>query len=186
MTQSTDVFVTWSEYRRLIETLAVQIYDSGWQFNQILCLARGGLRIGDVLSRIYNQPLAVLAASSYYGDEFRTRGDVRFSQTLTSSETSLGDRILLVDDLVDSGATLVETLKWLETYYQVRPENCRSAVLWYKECSAVIPDYFVERFADSPWIHQPFETYENLELLDLVARYKQQGSMLKGGEKISG
>ena len=35
------------------------------KFDSILCLARGGLRVGDVISRIYDMPLAILAASSY-------------------------------------------------------------------------------------------------------------------------
>ena len=47
-----DLFVSWDEYHQSIETLALQIHQSGWQFNQIVCLARGGLRIGDTLSRI--------------------------------------------------------------------------------------------------------------------------------------
>ena len=36
----------------------------GWRFDQILCLARGGLRVGDQLSRIFEVPLAILATSS--------------------------------------------------------------------------------------------------------------------------
>ena len=55
------LYVEWDEYHRLIERLALQIHDSGYRFDAILCLARGGLRIGDVLSRIYDRPLAILA-----------------------------------------------------------------------------------------------------------------------------
>jgi uncharacterized protein len=62
-----DLYVSWTEYHQKIEQLAVQIYNCGWQFNQIVCLARGGLRVGDILSRLYKQPLAILAASSYGG-----------------------------------------------------------------------------------------------------------------------
>ena len=38
-----DLHVSWEEYRRLIETLAFNVYDSGWKFDSLLCLARGGL-----------------------------------------------------------------------------------------------------------------------------------------------
>ena len=62
-----DLYISWSDYHHKIEQLAVKIYQSGWEFNQIVCLARGGLRVGDILSRIYNQPLAILATSSYNG-----------------------------------------------------------------------------------------------------------------------
>ncbi len=65
--QSTDkdLWVSWDVYNGLIERLALQIHQDGWQFDQILCLARGGLRVGDVLSRIFDKPLAILMASSY-------------------------------------------------------------------------------------------------------------------------
>ena len=60
-----NLWVGWDEYHRLIELLALQVHASGWKFDQILCLARGGLRVGDQLSRIYDVPLAILATSSY-------------------------------------------------------------------------------------------------------------------------
>jgi uncharacterized protein len=62
-----DIYVSWSDYNQKIEQLAVKIYQSDWKFNQIICLAKGGLRVGDILSRIFDQPLAILAISSYGG-----------------------------------------------------------------------------------------------------------------------
>ena len=40
------LYVSWDEYHMLIERLALKIDASGWQFDQILCLARGGMRPG--------------------------------------------------------------------------------------------------------------------------------------------
>ena len=57
MSLTPDLEVSWSDYHQKIEQLAVQIYESGWEFNQIVCLARGGLRVGDILSRIYKLSL---------------------------------------------------------------------------------------------------------------------------------
>src|SRR3712207_1081423 len=109
-----DLYVSWSDYHQKIEQLAAQIYESGWKFNQIVCLARGGLRVGDILSRIYKQPLAILATSSYSGSGKQQRGNLHFSRHLTMTTENLGSRILLVDDLVDSGVTLKETIPWLK------------------------------------------------------------------------
>ena len=173
-----EIHVTWSQYHQLIEALAVQINESDWVFDQILCLARGGLRIGDTLSRIYNRPLAILAASSYSGPDSKIRGSVRFAQTLTLSEPMLGDRILIVDDLVDSGETLSKTMTWLEQHHQLKQQNCRTAVLWCKACSKATPDYYVEYLSHNPWIHQPFEAYENRELESLIAQFQKHSSML--------
>ena len=40
------LYVSWDEYHMLIERLALKIAHSGWEFDQILCLARGGMRPG--------------------------------------------------------------------------------------------------------------------------------------------
>src|SRR5690606_39451552 len=59
------LYVSYVEYHNLIEKLAIQIHKSGWEFDTILCLARGGMRPGDVLSRIFDKPLAIMSTSSY-------------------------------------------------------------------------------------------------------------------------
>jgi hypoxanthine phosphoribosyltransferase len=166
-----DLYVSWSEYHQTIEQLAAKIYQSQWHFNQIVCLARGGLRVGDILSRIYKQPLAILAASSYGGASDRVRGKLIFSGTLTMTTPHLGSHILLVDDLVDSGVTLQESIRWLEKHYAAQIQEIRTAVLWYKACSVIAPDYSVTYFAENPWIHQPFERYETMNPADLAASF---------------
>jgi uncharacterized protein len=157
-----DLYVSWEEYHASIEKLAVQIYQSQWEFDQILCLARGGLRIGDMLSRIYNKPLAILSTSSYGGKDFQERGKLTIASNITMTTSTLGKRILLVDDLVDSGVTLMRILEWLQQHEEFAITEVRSAVLWFKACSVAKPDYYVNF-----WIHQPFEKYEKLNPIDL-------------------
>jgi hypoxanthine phosphoribosyltransferase len=163
-----DLHVSWSDYYRTIEQLAARIYESNWQFNQIVCLAKGGLRVGDILSRIYNQPLAILATSSYGGAGGRVRGSITFARDLTMTTPNLGSHVLLVDDLVDSGITLQKSITWLDRHYGFYIEEVRTAVLWYKDCSVIAPDYYVDYLPDNPWIHQPFEAYERMNPADLV------------------
>lgn len=165
----TDLYVSWSEYHQKIEQLAVKIYQSGWSFNQIVCLAKGGLRVGDILARIYDLPLAILATSSYGGAGNQVRGSITFSHDLTMTTANLGSRVLIVDDLVDSGVTLKKTLVWLDRKYGFYIEEMRTAVLWYKDCSVIAPDYYVDYLPDNPWIHQPFEPYENITPAELAA-----------------
>ncbi|BAY95446.1 MULTISPECIES: phosphoribosyltransferase [unclassified Tolypothrix] len=168
-----DLYVSWSDYHQKIELLAAKIYQSGWQFNQIVCLARGGLRVGDILSRIYDQPLAILATSSYSGPGKQERGALNFSRHITMTTETLGSRILLVDDLVDSGVTLEQTIPWLQQYSESAILDIRTAVIWYKSCSVIEPDYYVDYLSDNPWIHQPFEPYEYTNPADLAARMNQ-------------
>ncbi|ACK64533.1 phosphoribosyltransferase [Rippkaea orientalis PCC 8801] len=163
-----DLYISWQQYHQHIETLAVQIHQSQWEFNQIVCLAKGGLRIGDILCRLYKKPLAILYTASYGGENQQTRGQIQISEHLAMIEKSLGSHILLVDDLVDSGISLQEATQWLKNYNNPDIQEIRSAVLWYKSCSVVKPDYYVEYLEDNPWIHQPFECYETITLDDLA------------------
>lgn len=169
-----DYYVTWDDYHRDIERLALQIYESGWQFNQIVCLAKGGLRIGDLLCRLYDVPLAILSTASYGGTDNRMRGAITFSRDLSMTTASLGSQVLLVDDLVDSGQSLQRAISWLQHKYGFYIDELRTAVLWTKACSEVKPDYQVVYLEDNPWIHQPFEKYEQMTLADLLALHQGQ------------
>jgi hypothetical protein len=172
-----DLYISWTEYHEKVEQLAVKVYESNWHFNQIICLAKGGLRVGDIISRIYNQPLAILAVSSYGGPNNQVRGSITFARDLTMTTANLGSRVLLVDDLVDSGASLKRTLTWLDRNYGFYIDEIRTAVLWYKDCSIIKPDYYVDYLPDNPWIHQPFEPYEQMTPNQLAEKWQQ----LSGG-----
>ena len=161
-----DLNVSWDEYHESIERLAVALRDSKWEFNQIICIARGGMRIGDVLSRIFKLPLAIISTQSYVGEAGSERGELTVARHMTMSTASLGDSVLLVDDLVDSGITLDVVKRHLFGEFPAIRE-IRTAVLWYKACSNYVPDYYVSYLTESPWIHQPFEKYDLMKPQDL-------------------
>src|SRR3569832_538639 len=153
-----DLWVTWEEYRHALESLAILIYESGWHFDQILCLARGGLRPGDVISRVFDVPLAILSVSSYREAAGTVQGALDIAAHITISSGTLSGKILLVDDLVDSGVTLEQTQRTLANQFP-SVDEIKTAVVWYKACSAVRPDYFVHYLPANPWIHQFFVVF---------------------------
>jgi len=153
--------VGWDEYNALIERLALIVHESGYGFDQIICIARGGLRVGDVLSRIYGQPLAILSTHSYTAEGGTVRGELVIAEHMTMTKPRLGSRVLLVDDMVDSGHTLEAVYKELPRRFP-HIVALRTAVLWWKACSVFKPDYWVQQLPDNPWIHQPFEVYDDL------------------------
>lgn len=161
--------VTWDEYNRLVERLALTVYESGYRFNQIICIARGGLRVGDVLSRIYEQPLAILSTHSYTSEGGTIRGDLVIAEHMTMTSPKLGQRVLLVDDMVDSGHTLEKVVATLPVRFP-QITSMKTAVLWWKACSVFRPDFHVDYLPDNPWIHQPFEIYDTLRPEALRAR----------------
>ena len=165
------LYVSWDDYHGLIEKLALKVYASGWEFDQILCLARGGVRPGDILSRIFDKPLAIMSTSSYRENAGTVQGRLDIARYITLPRGELEGRVLLVDDLADSG----ETLKAVESHLKdghAKITELRSAVIWVKGISTYLPQYYVDMLPTSPWIHQPFEEYDNLRPAKLAERWK--------------
>jgi hypothetical protein len=156
-----DLHVSWDDYHRLIERLGLQVHDSGWQFDAVICLARGGLRVGDVLSRLFGKPLGVMTTSSYRANAGTAQGALTIGEQLSAAEDVTHGRVLLADDLVDTGVTLQRVLPEMRRRHPGITE-LRTAVLWVKACSVFRPDYHVEYLPTNPWIHQPFEIYESM------------------------
>jgi hypoxanthine phosphoribosyltransferase len=165
-----DLWVTWEDYHRAIEALALMVHRSAWQFDQVLCLARGGLRVGDVLSRLFEKPLAILSTSSYREAAGTVRGTLDIAQHISITQGTFGGRVLLVDDLVDSGVTLKAVAEHLKGNYPA-VTDLRTAVLWRKAHSSVSTDYAFRVLDGNPWIHQPFEIYDGLGLAALAKRH---------------
>jgi hypoxanthine phosphoribosyltransferase len=165
------LYISWDEYHRLIEKLALIVHESGWEFDQILCLARGGMRPGDMLSRIFDKPLAIMATSSYRAEAGTIQGRLDMAKYITLPSGELAGRVLLVDDLADSGVTLAAVVERLRGMPSIR--ELRSAVLWTKAVSTYTPDYFVEKLPTSPWIHQPFEDYDGIAIETLAKRHEE-------------
>lgn len=163
------LYVSWDEYHMLIERLALKVHNSGWQFDQILCLARGGMRPGDVLSRVFDKPLAIMSTSSYRDEGGSIQGRLDLAKYITLPKGELAGRVLLVDDLADSGITLKAVVDRLRGTPQIA--ELRSSVIWVKGVSTYTPDYFVESLPTSPWIHQPFEDYDTLRPEGLARKY---------------
>ena len=158
---SAHLWVSWDDYHRHIEQLARIVHESGYPFDRVLCLARGGLRIGDVFSHVFKTPLHILSTSSYREAAGTLQGELSIAEHITSTDGPLAGRVLLIDDLVDSGVTLERVRAHLGERFPSVTE-VRSAVIWCKGCSLMRPDYYVEYLPDNPWIHQPFEVYDEM------------------------
>ena len=163
------LYVSYDEYHNLIEKLAIRIHQSDWQFDTILCLARGGMRPGDILSRVFDKPLAIMSTSSYRADAGTIQGRLDLAKYITMPKGELAGRVLLVDDLADTGITLRAVVDRLRGMPAI--QELRAAVIWVKGVSTYVPDYFVETLPTSPWIHQPFEEYDNLRPDGLAKKF---------------
>jgi len=168
-----DLFISWQEYIDLNERLVLKVADSGWEFDSLLCLARGGMRPGDFFSRIMSKPINVLSTSSYRADAGRTQGSLTICHRITGNGILKG-KLLLVDDMVDSGVTISKVIERLKADFPDITE-IRVAVIWWKEHSVFKPDYYLAYLEGDPWIHQPFEYYDDLGVEKLREKRRAAG-----------
>ena len=164
------LYVSYDEYHNLIEKLAIKIHQSKWKFDTILCLARGGMRPGDILSRIFDKPLAIMSTSSYRAEAGTQQGVLDIARYITTPKGEIAGKVLLVDDLADTGKTLKVVIEQLRGDYKPITE-LRSAVIWTKAVSTFAADYSVEFLPTNPWIHQPFEGYDAMRPEQLIEKW---------------
>ena len=172
---ASKLIIDWKEYNLIVEKLAVQIHKSGFKPTMLIGIMRGGAPIIDVLSRVFKLKCAYLAVESYSGkDTEDQQGELVFSREISSTVQDMGGRLLLCDDLSDTGVTLKKSITWLHNYPSIKNiESIKTAVLWKKKDSTFEPDYCAQRLNSNPWIVQPFENYEEVRIEDLIKKHKK-------------
>ena len=169
------LIIDWKEYNLIVEKLAIQIHKSGYKPDLLIGIARGGLPITDVLSRIFKLKSAYLAVESYSdkGNEDQ-EGELVFSREMSSTVQDMKGNILLCDDLSDTGVTLNKSILWLKNYPPLKGniKDIKTAVLWKKKDSTFEPDFCAQKLNSNPWIVQPFERYEEIKIDDLIKKHK--------------
>ena len=111
-----------------------------------------------------------MSTSSYRADAGKQQGNLDIARFITTPKGEIAGKVLLVDDLADSGHTLKAVINLLKNNYAPITE-LRSAVLWTKALSTFTPDYSVEFLPTNPWIHQPFEGYDAMRPGQLIQKW---------------
>ena len=169
------LIIDWKQYNLIVEKLAVKIHESGFKPTMLIGIMRGGAPIIDVLSRIFKLKCAYLAVESYSGTGVEDQqGELVFSREMSSTVHDMGGRLLLCDDLSDTGITLNKSIEWLKKYEPTKNyiNEVKTACLWKKKSSAFEPDFCPVKLDSDPWIVQPTEHYEGLTMEELIKRNK--------------
>lgn len=141
---------SWPQFWHYAEEVALQIINEKKTYTQIIVILRGGFYLGDYLSRRLDIPLSALVTQSYNSRNQQENLSIsELSYTITPTE-----RVLLVDDLLDSGETMIKVKQKLETNWNVEIDT---AVIWQKFHSQCQADYFYSFIPSDLWIIQPFE-----------------------------
>tara|TARA_Y100001938_G_C7972812_1_gene370205 strand:- start:441 stop:839 length:399 start_codon:yes stop_codon:yes gene_type:complete len=128
-------FYTWEDIENLVSVLCHKLKDVS--FDSIYGVSRGGLIPAVMISHRLGVPLR------------------------TSLESAYIEKVLVVDDIADTGRTL-EQLKRLEVF-----KNSMFATLDYHRQSVVEPDFWVNEKGDK-WIVYPWERNDSEEIQDYL------------------
>ena len=169
------LIINFDQYTKIVEKLAIEIHKS-YKPTVLVGIMRGAAPILDILSRILKLPIAYIVIQSYSGKGMEDKqGQLMFAREISSlAENKDFDKVLLVDDLSDTGLTLNKSIEWLKKYEPTKNyiNEVKTACLWKKKSSTFEPDFCPVKLDSDPWIVQPTEHYEDLSIEEIIKRNK--------------
>ena len=169
------LIITFDEYLQIVEKLAIEIHKN-YKPTVLVGIMRGAAPILDILSRILKLPIAYIVIQSYSGKRTEDKqGELVFAREISSlAENKDFNKVLIVDDLSDTGLTLNKSIEWLKNYEPTKKyiKEVKTACLWKKKSSTFEPDFCSIKLDTDPWIVQPTEHYEELSIEEIIERNK--------------
>ncbi|QCT94190.1 phosphoribosyltransferase [Caminibacter mediatlanticus TB-2] len=129
-------FYSFNDFSKDIEILANKI--KGYNADALLAIARGGLTLGHFLAeRLNTREVYAINAISYEGDK-----KLGYVKIFNLPNLKHKKKIVLVDDISDSGETLKAVKELItKTYPQI---EIKTATIFYKEKTKVMPDFYIK------------------------------------------
>ena len=138
-----NYYLGWEEFHRDTRALAAQLLAREKKWRGIIGIARGGLIPAAIIARELNiRMMDTLCIASY---EHTQQGVPQILKTLDSD----GSEWLLIDDLVDTGATANLARELLP--------HATIATVYAKPAGKNTAHYWQREFAQDVWIHFPWD-----------------------------
>jgi hypoxanthine phosphoribosyltransferase len=145
----------WIEIYELCLELAKKIIVDNYMPEVIVGIARGGWIPARILSDMLENSYTANIKIDFYRGLGETKEKPVITQTISTGVE--GKKVLLADDVADSGKSLKVAREHLE---HCGASQVRIATIFYKPWSIVRPDYFIKE--TSAWIIFPWEVNESL------------------------
>ncbi|MCW4016008.1 MAG: phosphoribosyltransferase [Candidatus Bathyarchaeota archaeon] len=133
----------WDYFYRVSKQVAKKINNSGYKPDVIVGLARGGWVLARVLCDFVGVKDLISLKVEHWGVTATPDGTAKIKQTLNVDLT--GKKVLIVDDIADSGESMRVTVDYIKT---LNPSEIRTATLQHLTCSKFKADYVGEEL---PW-----------------------------------
>jgi len=152
--------ISWAEVQRLCLRLAGMIMTSGYQPEIIIAIARGGY----VPARLLCDYLDIMDLTSIKIEHYLSLASKKEQATIRYPLCTdiKNRRVLLVDDVNDSGDTLDVAIKHLLSF---QPAEIRIAVMHHKIVSHFSVDYYAGKIIKWRWLTYPWAVSEDITSL---------------------
>lgn len=149
--------VGWDAAARMAAALGFAVQSSRDSPEVIIAIGRGGYVPARVVADVLVQETLTSIRVAHWGVAAVERD--RAEVTIPLALDIRGRRVLVVDDITDTGETLAVAGEYLAGHH---PAEVRTAVLQHKASSTVVPDYYVEYLTDWRWVIYPWAVREDL------------------------
>ncbi len=165
------IIPSFADLECLTYQLSQKILTDKTQYDLIVALAKGGWAMTRSLVDFTQIEAIASIGVKFYVDIGKRLREPRIYQDLSVSVS--GKKVMIFDDVADTGGSLVFVKKLLE---ERGAQTVRTATLFYKPWSVIKPDFYAAQ--TSTWIVFPFERVEMGQLL--ASKWQKQG--IKPGE----
>jgi len=128
-------YYSYEEFKQDLKTLTAKIDE---EFDTLLPISRGGLSMGQFLGEYYAIRKVYAINTIGYNDTQK----LNKVEVFNLPDLSDSHRILILDDIVDSGDTIEAVLAKLKQLYPTK--TFKVASLFYKPTASISPDYSVQ------------------------------------------
>ena len=144
------VKISWAKYGELLDELIRKIGVN--RYDVVIGIAKGGLPIAVTIANKFDITMQSITIRSYSG---RNKVQNPRVQPSLSNLDIQGKRVILVDDICDTGDTVIAALDWIKNF---DPSEVTVAALFVKLSSKYIPVVYVE--TSDQWVVFPYEADE--------------------------
>ena len=146
---------TWNQIYEMLLCQAQKIKTQNYRPDLIVAIARGGIVPARILSDLLENPNLNFIQIEFYTNINLTLQQPILKQTLTTNVT--GKKILLIDDISDTG----KSLRLAKTHLQQQGAiEIKTATLYQKKQSITTADFYEKQTTN--WVVFPWDTKETL------------------------
>ena len=151
--------LTWQGFGDACRQIAQQIADSGWMPDLIVAIARGGMLPAGAISYALGVKANGAINVEFYTGVGKTMLEPEILEPYMDISSLEGKRVLIVDDVADSGKTLKLIMdliakEGLSMGSDSAKVDARSATIYLKPTSVIKPDYVFKQ--THKWINFPW------------------------------